>query len=213
MQNEETSIVEATFDQQPEPAGCVYRPHCPLVLLADAIHRPLSSIALAADQASQTVEAAAIVTIPVEATPTIKVETTIDNVPSGSARASSPVKVEHKFLSRPSYPSFSVPRPNPVAVNPASYRGSLPAQYPDPPPPSDPLGPAAQPPYLSGDQYSCRPGGPRLFDLLNYLPLEPFGVLSWMIVDREEEIYELDDVADKDKVMLALWNRWIFLNR
>ncbi|KAI6044855.1 hypothetical protein EDC04DRAFT_269233 [Pisolithus marmoratus] len=77
------------------------------------------------------------------------------------------------------------------------------------------FGPTAKYPYLpeSGDIYSCRPGGPRLYDILNTLPLEPFGVLSWVIVDREEELFELDDVLDEDKVMLALWYRWIFLNR
>lgn len=77
------------------------------------------------------------------------------------------------------------------------------------------FGPTARYPYLpeSGDMYSCRPGGPRLYDILNRLPLEPFGVLSWVIVDREEELFELDDVLDEDKVMLALWYRWIFLNR
>lgn len=77
-----------------------------------------------------------------------------------------------------------------------------------PPPPNSPLGPAAEPPA-----HSCRPGGPRLYDLLNDLPLEPYGILAWAIVDREEEIYELGDVKDEDKVMLVLWNRWIFLNR
>ena len=77
-----------------------------------------------------------------------------------------------------------------------------------PPPKDDPLGPAAEPPLDS-----CRPGGPRIYDLLNELPLEPFGVLAWSIVDREEEIYELVDVRDEDKVVLALWNRWIFFNR
>ncbi|OBZ78402.1 hypothetical protein A0H81_02614 [Grifola frondosa] len=100
-----------------------------------------------------------------------------------------------------------------------SYRGSLPARYPTPPPPSDPLGPAAQYPYLPPESengevyYSYRPGGPRIYDLLNTLPLEPFGVLSWVIVDREEELFEFDDVRDEDKVILALWNRWIMLNR
>jgi len=37
-------------------------------------------------------------------------------------------------------------------------------------------------------------------------------VLSWFIVDREEELFELDDVLDEDKVMQALWGRWILLN-
>ncbi|EKM56487.1 uncharacterized protein PHACADRAFT_253645 [Phanerochaete carnosa HHB-10118-sp] len=77
-----------------------------------------------------------------------------------------------------------------------------------PPPETNPLGPAAEPPLES-----CRPGGPRIYDLLNELPLEPYGILAWSIVDREEEIYELADVMDEDKVMMALWNRWIFLNR
>jgi hypothetical protein len=88
---------------------------------------------------------------------------------------------------------------------------------PAPPPQSDPLGPAAQYPYLpeshSDGAHSCRLGGPRLYDLLNSMSLEPFGVLAWVILDREEEIFEIDDVRDEDKVMQALWLRWIFLNR
>ncbi|OAX38476.1 hypothetical protein K503DRAFT_770448 [Rhizopogon vinicolor AM-OR11-026] len=88
---------------------------------------------------------------------------------------------------------------------------------PTPPPQSDPLGPAAQYPYLpeshSDGVYSCRLGGPRLYDLLNSMSLEPFGVLGWVILDREEEFFETDDVRDEDKVMQALWYRWIFLNR
>ncbi|PCH44737.1 hypothetical protein WOLCODRAFT_165362 [Wolfiporia cocos MD-104 SS10] len=95
-------------------------------------------------------------------------------------------------------------------------RGSLPARYPTPPLPADPQGPAAQPPYMphpsEGKHYSCRPGGPRIYDLLNELPLEPFGVMAWYIVDREEAIFE-QDMRDEDKVMLALWDRWIMLER
>ncbi|KAI0646527.1 hypothetical protein C8Q79DRAFT_909167 [Trametes meyenii] len=106
----------------------------------------------------------------------------------------------------------------PVAPK-TSYRGSLPDRYPSPPPPTDPLGPAAQYPYLPetnsrGEQvYSCRIGGPRIYDLLNEQPLDAFGIMSWAIIDREEEIYEMEDVRDEDKVMLALWNRWIMLNK
>ncbi|KAH8102273.1 hypothetical protein BXZ70DRAFT_65019 [Cristinia sonorae] len=158
---------------------------------------------------------------------TVKQEIMAANVPlepqsvTQDPRPSSPpVKIQHKFLNRSPSPvglatAGFLRSLRPAPAHPSSYRGSLPSQYPDPPPPSDPLGPAAQYPYLpdDGDQYSCRPGGPRLFDLLNTLPLEPFGVLSWMIVDREEEMYELDDMRDEDKVILALWNRWIFLNR
>ncbi|KZT28042.1 hypothetical protein NEOLEDRAFT_952938 [Neolentinus lepideus HHB14362 ss-1] len=77
------------------------------------------------------------------------------------------------------------------------------------------LGPAARPPYLphGNIQFSCRPDGPRLYDLLNTLPMDQFGVMSWFVVDKEEEIFELDDVRDEDKVMMALWSRWILLNR
>lgn len=100
-----------------------------------------------------------------------------------------------------------------------SYRGSLPARYPSPPPKKDPLGPAAQYPYLpeklpdGREPYSCRIGGPRIFDLLPMPPMDEFGVMSWEIVHREEELFEMEDVRDEDKVMLALWNRWIMLNR
>ena len=83
------------------------------------------------------------------------------------------------------------------------------------PPIHDPLGPAAQFPFLPvGEvEFSCRPGGERLYDLLNTLPLEPFGILAWYIIDREEEMFENDDVLDEDKVMQALWGRWILLNQ
>ncbi|KAI0634815.1 hypothetical protein C8Q77DRAFT_655753 [Trametes polyzona] len=100
-----------------------------------------------------------------------------------------------------------------------SYRGSLPPRYPSPPPPTDPLGPAAQYPYLpettkdGHEAYSCRINGPKIYDLLNELPLDEFGIMSWAIVDREEELFEMDDVRDEDKVMLAVWNRWIMLHK
>jgi hypothetical protein len=83
----------------------------------------------------------------------------------------------------------------------------------------DPLGPSAHYPYLPESSedgqvhFSCRPGGPRIFDLLNTLPLAPFGTLSWFIIDREEELFELNDIPDEDKVMQALWARWILLKR
>ncbi|KAF8191132.1 hypothetical protein BJ912DRAFT_964139 [Pholiota molesta] len=90
-----------------------------------------------------------------------------------------------------------------------------------PPPPDKPLGPAAQPPYLPAKSdyggptvyYSCRPTGPSVFDLLGTLPMEKFGVLDWDVIDREEEIWESDDVREEYKVMQALWMRWIMLNR
>ncbi|KAF9003362.1 hypothetical protein BDQ17DRAFT_1425323 [Cyathus striatus] len=95
------------------------------------------------------------------------------------------------------------------------------SRYPTPPPQDDLLGPSARPPYLPAESdyggptvyYSCRPGGPCLYDLLQTLPMEPFGVLGWAVIDREEEIYEADDIKDEYKIMHALWARWIMLNR
>lgn len=94
-------------------------------------------------------------------------------------------------------------------------------RYPTPPPASNRLGPAAQPPYVPFKSeyggpdiyYSCRPGGATVFDLLSTLPLEPFGVLAWDVLDREDEIFDSDNVQDEYKVMHALWGRWIILNR
>jgi len=96
-------------------------------------------------------------------------------------------------------------------------------RHPTPPPPNDPLGPAAQYPYLPAEPdykdgttvyYSCRPSGPCLYDLLGTLPMKKFGILDWEILDREEEIYDdSDDVKEQYKVMHALWARWIMLHR
>lgn len=88
-----------------------------------------------------------------------------------------------------------------------------PHRYPTPPPRSNLEGPSAVYPYLPPDLYSARPGGPKLYDLLNTLSLEPFGLMGWFIEDKEEDIFELDDVRDEDKVMQALWARWMLLNR
>ena len=88
-----------------------------------------------------------------------------------------------------------------------------PDRYPTPPPLSDLEGPAAVYPYISEDAYSARPGGPKLYDILNELSLEPFGLMTWWIIEREEDVFEVDNIRDEDKVMMALWGRWIFLNR
>ncbi|KAF9527426.1 hypothetical protein CPB83DRAFT_856154 [Crepidotus variabilis] len=94
-------------------------------------------------------------------------------------------------------------------------------RYPTPPPRSNPRGPAAQKPYLPAHSeyggptvwYSCRPGGECLLDLLGTLPLEPFGLLAWEVLDREGEIFEADDIRDEYKVMHSLWARWSMLHR
>lgn len=69
-------------------------------------------------------------------------------------------------------------------------------------PPRDALlGPAMQSPYLpmaSQDgrvtlYYSCRPGGAKLYDLLDLLSLDRFGDMKWFIVDKEEVSNLLDN--------------------
>lgn len=74
-------------------------------------------------------------------------------------------------------------------------------------------GPTARYPFVSPHLHSCRPGGPRLYDILLELPSEPYGVMWWNVLENEQLLLEVEDVADEDKVMMALWNRWIFLNR
>lgn len=99
--------------------------------------------------------------------------------------------------------------------SPSPINAPLPLQV------DDPLGPAARPPYLPAKSeyggpdiyYSRRPDGPRIYDLLGTLPMECFGVLAWAVLDKEEEIFESDDMKDEHKVMHALWARWIILNR
>ena len=85
---------------------------------------------------------------------------------------------------------------------------------------TDPLGPAMRAPLFptkldngSVLYYSCRPGGGKLYDLVGSLPMDPYGVLSWSVIHKEEELFEADDVRDEDKVMQALWGRWVLLNR
>ena len=77
------------------------------------------------------------------------------------------------------------------------------------------LDPSIHPPYLPFKtvEFSCRPNGPKLYDILGAKPLDEFGILAWSIIDREEELFEVDGVRDEDKVMQALWSRWIMFNR
>ncbi|KAJ7594525.1 hypothetical protein C8J56DRAFT_1044259 [Mycena floridula] len=109
------------------------------------------------------------------------------------------------------------PEPNDEAL------ALLPPQELDEPPSTDPLGPAAKFPYLPAYPFvpgsgpsvmrSFRPGGPRLFDLLGTLPIWPYGTQAWMVLEKEEEIFQDNDIKDEHKVMHALWARWMFLNR
>ena len=77
------------------------------------------------------------------------------------------------------------------------------------------LDPSIRPPYLPFGtvKFSCRPNGPKLYDILGEKSLDQFGILAWSIIDREEELFEMDGVRDEDKVMQALWCRWIMVNR
>jgi hypothetical protein len=86
---------------------------------------------------------------------------------------------------------------------------------------SDPLGPLGVYPYAFPDVHddkdrlitSCRPCGPRLFDLVAGQPMSNYGLTSWSILERDEELFEIDDMRDEEKAMQALWNRWIFSER
>ena len=77
------------------------------------------------------------------------------------------------------------------------------------------LDPSIRPPYLPFKtvEFSCRPNGPKLYDILGAESLDQFGILGWSVIDREEELFEMDGVRDEDKVMQALWCRWIMMNR
>lgn len=85
----------------------------------------------------------------------------------------------------------------------------------------DPLGALRTHPYLSssvGDDsyslgFSCRPCGPRLFDLIARDSISDYGLTSWSLLERDEELFEIDDVRDEEKAMQAMWNRWIFFQR
>ena len=86
----------------------------------------------------------------------------------------------------------------------------------------DPLGALGTHPRLSsgvGDDndnlqgLSCRPCRPRLFDVIAKDPISKYGLTSWSLLERDEELFEIDDVRDEEKVMQALWNRWIFFKR
>lgn len=109
----------------------------------------------------------------------------------------------------------ATPAPQPRPKN------TRPPEYPRPPPSSNRLGPAARPPYLPAKStfggpdlyYSTRVRGPYLFDLLQLLPLDQFGLLEWIVLDREEEIFADNDVRQEQKVIMALWARWMMLNK
>jgi len=87
--------------------------------------------------------------------------------------------------------------------------------------PRDSLGALGTHPYLSlsvdddndGRGLSCRPCGPRLFDLVARHPISGYGLTSWSLLERDEELFEIDDVRDEEKAIQSLWNRWIFFQR
>jgi hypothetical protein len=86
----------------------------------------------------------------------------------------------------------------------------------------DPLGALGTHPYLSSSAdddndtlgISCRPCGPRLFDLIaRDDTISDYGLTSWSLLERDEELFEIDDVRDEEKALQALWSRWIFSQR
>ena len=59
--------------------------------------------------------------------------------------------------------------------------------------------------YVSKDMYSPQLEGSRLYGTLNEFSLEPFSLMTWYIIDRKEDIFELDNMRDQDKIVSALW--------
>ncbi|KAF5352181.1 hypothetical protein D9758_009223 [Tetrapyrgos nigripes] len=130
-------------------------------------------------------------------------------------------------------PRITRPLPVPSSTTRAGAgAGAILLPFPDlppPPPKGDSLGPAARHPYLPTRtpqfmvekyrwktkylSHSSRPGGETLYDLLGVLPLEPYGLMAWQVLDTEDEIFESDDLRDECKVIAALWARWMVLNR
>ncbi|KAF7430448.1 hypothetical protein PC9H_006155 [Pleurotus ostreatus] len=163
--------------------------------------------------------------LPPPSSPATNISDPVAAHPDASA-AAPPHEVEPKTplpaaIDLPEIPLPASTQPPQAACPPSSRPPNLPARCPTPPPKENPLGPAARYPYLpyvseyGGPTmfYSCRPGGPRLYDLLGTLPMEPFGLMAWYILDIEEEMFDEDHIADELKVVLALWGRWIFLHR
>lgn len=134
-----------------------------------------------------------------------------------------PVTSLVEVVSSPAPETIASSSPPQRSISPIPYklkRSPSPQLPPASPEEKDPLGPAASPPYFPAKseyggpdmEYSCRPGGGRLYDLLGTLPMEPYGVLAWVVLDKEDEIFD-SDMKDEHKVMHALWARWIMLNR
>ncbi|KAH9161399.1 hypothetical protein EDB89DRAFT_733538 [Lactarius sanguifluus] len=119
---------------------------------------------------------------------------------------------QHDFLKTDFFLSPASHRPSFVSAAVSSSAHRVPET-------GDPLGPLAVYPYLptSGDDesllFSCRPGGPRLFDLISRFSASEYGLTSWSLIERDEELFEIDDMRDEEKAMQALWNRWIFFER
>ncbi|KAL5479052.1 hypothetical protein ACEPAI_2340 [Sanghuangporus weigelae] len=139
----------------------------------------------------------------------VRAQTIFSSSPS-KAQPSSPIlsPIRPFIVAKTTIPALpNILRP-PRPIDPEN-----PDRYPTPPPFDELEGPAAAHPYITEDTYSDRPGGPKLYDILNELNLEPFGLMTGHVIEREEDVFELGDTRDEDKVMLALWSRWIFLNR
>ncbi|VDB92480.1 unnamed protein product [Peniophora sp. CBMAI 1063] len=84
-----------------------------------------------------------------------------------------------------------------------------------------PLDPYIQPPYLTSPvptedggliYYSCRPGGPRIYDYLQVLSLKPYGLMRWQVEETEAHILESEGLSDVGKCMHSLHNRWALLH-
>jgi hypothetical protein len=75
------------------------------------------------------------------------------------------------------------------------------------------------PPDLPASMESSRPCGPFLYDFLP-APSDITGECTavprkdeWYAAHQEEEIFELANMLDEDKVIAALWSRWMLVHR
>jgi hypothetical protein len=62
-------------------------------------------------------------------------------------------------------------------------------------------------------QYSNRVTGTGLVDLLDCLDMEKIGALKWYTLEKEDDLMEWDDTRDEQKIMMALWCRWMLFSR
>lgn len=80
---------------------------------------------------------------------------------------------------------------------------------PEPSGPRDPLGPSD---FLQAGQYTSHHER-TVFDLLSELPSDPLGNQASRVNAQQEDIFTRNELQIEDRVITALWTRWISLKR